>query len=256
MSSAAASAGAHARLSRATKHAASPAYLRRDWVSGVWVGWAMGTMGRYCEHKDMMKRYGRRKRFIGQRFAELINSRKVKNKKNPPMWEQHVFCPKAAEAAIRRADWLRFVQRDPSAENQRATSSSFDTPIGTINGESRKVAKKKTCSCFRKNFCKRALENGFLYLTSVITTRILDFKQVFQFDSPQILQILKIFKEMPTRYKTLKKRLSHLLEHRSEAVHNSPAQRRQIFTFASCAAAARSRVRCCCRCSFSRTYSS
>ena len=172
------------------------------------------------------------------------------------MWEQHVFCPKAAEAAIRRADWLRFVQRDPSAENQRATSSSFDTPIGTINGESRKVAKKKTCSCFRKNFCKRALENGFLYLTSVITTRILDFKQVFQFDSPQILQILKIFKEMPTRYKTLKKRLSHLLEHRSEAVHNSPAQRRQIFTFASCAAAARSRVRCCCRCSFSRTYSS
>jgi len=34
---------------------------------------------------------------------------------------------------------------------------------------------------------------------------ILDFKQVFQFDSPQIFQILKIFQKMQTRYKIFQK---------------------------------------------------
>jgi len=35
---------------------------------------------------------------------------------------------------------------------------------------------------------------------------ILDFKQVFQFDSLQIFQILKIFRKMQTRYKIFQKR--------------------------------------------------
>ena len=35
--------------------------------------------------------------------------------------------------------------------------------------------------------------------------RILDFKQVFQFDSPQILQILIIFRNRQTRYKIFQK---------------------------------------------------
>jgi len=34
-----------------------------------------------------------------------------------------------------------------------------------------------------------------------VLRNILDFKQVFQFDSPQIFQILKIFRKMQTRYK-------------------------------------------------------
>ena len=38
-----------------------------------------------------------------------------------------------------------------------------------------------------------------------ISSNILDFKQVFQFDSPQIFQILKIFRKMQARYKIFKR---------------------------------------------------
>jgi len=36
---------------------------------------------------------------------------------------------------------------------------------------------------------------------------ILDFKQVFQFDSPQISQILKILRKMQTREKIFQKKV-------------------------------------------------
>jgi hypothetical protein len=45
---------------------------------------------------------------------------------------------------------------------------------------------------------------------------ILDFKQVFQFDSPQIFQILKNFRKMQTRYKIFSKKdvfLDRVLSH-------------------------------------------
>jgi hypothetical protein len=38
-----------------------------------------------------------------------------------------------------------------------------------------------------------------------LMTHILDFKQVFQFDSPQIFQILKKNRKMQTRYKIFQK---------------------------------------------------